>query len=298
MSAVVLMYHRVAAPERDPYGLAVTPERFAEQMQLLHDRGDVVPLQEVLDGGAATRVAITFDDGYADNATTAAPLVAQAGLPVTWFITTGTLGGRRFWWDRLATAMLAEDTPDGVDVTAAGRGLWLSLDDPAARLTSLAFLHRRLRPLPPDELADVVEDVLSRLPPSPAPVDALTMTVEQLRELAAAPLAEIGAHTRTHLQLAGQREELQRSEIAGSVEDLRVLLDREITAFAFPFGSPSAVGALAPRLARAAGCRLACSTEAGSVTSRSDRYRLPRLNVSDWTDEELAERIRRVADHG
>ena len=39
----ILMYHRIAKPDVDPWGLAVSPERFAEQVQALRtDRKSVV----------------------------------------------------------------------------------------------------------------------------------------------------------------------------------------------------------------------------------------------------------------
>lgn len=291
MSGVVLMYHRVAAVEDDVYGLAVHPERFAEHVDYLVGRGCVVPLSGILDAGRATKIAITFDDGYADNATTAAPMLAAAGLPATYFITTGRLGGRRFWWDQLAAALLGEHPlPDGVDLAVGGRELWLALHTPSARRTALHFIHRRLRPLPPDEVQATINVLLERLG-APEPHEGLSMSVDQLRVMAELPLVDIGAHTRTHLQLAGQRAALQRDEIIGSVSDVSALLTRPVTAFAYPFGSANAIGPLAPRLVQEAGCSMAFSTHAATVENRSRRYMLPRLNIRDCNAHELAERI-------
>lgn len=294
MTSVVLMYHRVAAMSEDAYGLAVHPRHFAEHAEQLARLACVVPLPDILSPSHAPRIALTFDDGYADNATAAAPVLASAGLPATYFVTTATLGARRFWWDRLAHAFLLGDfpLPDGIDVPLGRSALWLSLHGQDARRTSLRFLHRRLRPLPPDELEEVVDHVVSQLGADPPDDDGVTLSLQQLRELADSPHAEIGAHTRTHLQLAGQRPRLQYDEVVGSVEDLRVLLDRPVTSFAYPFGTPRAVGELAPTLVREAGCHLACSTDSGPVADGSDPYQLPRLNVRDWTGKELVERVR------
>nr|WP_239523300.1 polysaccharide deacetylase family protein [Geodermatophilus normandii] len=277
------MYHRVAAPATDPYGLAVHPDRFAAHVEELVRRGAVVPLEELVTGRQRGQIAVTFDDGYVDNATVAAPLLSSAGLPATWFITAGRLGGRRFWWDRLADALLGPGAPDSADVTLDGRDLWLDLHDPSARRIALRFLHRRLRPLPPDELERAVTDVVETLgsPERDDEADS-TMTVDQLHGLADLPQQEVGAHTRTHLQLRDQTEELQRAEILGSVQDIAEVLGRPVRSFAYPFGSEGAVGALAPRLVAEAGCVLACSTSPGPVRRRSDRYLLPRLNVQDW----------------
>jgi peptidoglycan/xylan/chitin deacetylase (PgdA/CDA1 family) len=296
MSGVILMYHRVAAPRQDAYGLAVAPERFAEHVEHLVSGRSVVPLRDMLSPSRADRVAITFDDGYEDNAVVAAPVLAAAGLPATYFITTSRLGGKRFWWDRLAAGLLGpHPLPDGIDVGVGGQELWLALQDADARRASLRFLHRRLRPRPPGEVQSAVDDLLRRLDVPAPPEDERSMSHDQLKAMAGLPMVEIGAHTRTHLQLAGQPEAVQRAEVLGSVADLETLLDRPVRSFAYPFGTARAVGALAPGLARDAGCVLACSTEDAGVSRRPDRYRLPRLNVQDWTGTEFARQVARVA---
>jgi peptidoglycan/xylan/chitin deacetylase (PgdA/CDA1 family) len=299
MTGVILMYHRVADAPDDPYGLAVAPDHFAAHVDHLRRRGGVVPLTEILRPSRALQVAITFDDGYVDNLTCAAPLLADAGLPATYFITSGRVGGQHFWWDRLALGLLGDHPrPSGVDVSVAGQNLWLSLDTRDARLTSLMFLHRRLRPLPPAELLSTVDAILHQLQAPTPPENARTMTTAQLQALSLLPGADIGAHTRTHLQLRDQSRRLQEEEISGSVADLTAALGRPVTSFAYPFGSRSAVGDLAPRLTRQAGCLLACTTDPGPVAARPDSQRLPRLNVQDWTAGELAAQIDRMADRG
>ncbi|SNS90140.1 Polysaccharide deacetylase [Geodermatophilus saharensis] len=290
--SVILMYHRVADIPHDPFELAVHPDRFAAHVEHLSSLRRTVPVEDVTARHSAGGIAVTFDDGYADNATVAAPMLAAAQLPATWFITAGRLGQRRFWWDRLIEALLGpHPLRDSVDVRISGRDHWLDLRGADARRTAMRFLHTRLRPLPPEELEATVDELVDRMG-APAPAqDDLTMTVEQLRELAALPLQEIGAHTRTHVQLGGQPEHLQRAEILGSVEDLSTLLHRPVRTFAYPFGVPDAVGSRAPRLVEEAGCVLACTTSPGVVGRRSRPHLLPRLHVRDWEGDEFAARI-------
>ncbi|MHB1657666.1 MAG: polysaccharide deacetylase family protein [Burkholderiales bacterium] len=88
----ILMYHRVASlPAYDQ--LTVSPARFERQMRQLSARHRVVSLADGLQALGAgllysPLVAVTFDDGYLDNLTAAAPILARYGIPATIFVTT------------------------------------------------------------------------------------------------------------------------------------------------------------------------------------------------------------------
>ncbi len=65
---LILLYHRVAEPRDDPFQLAVSPHNFESHLEYLSRRGGVVPLNEIHLRTKVDRIAITFDDGYRDNA--------------------------------------------------------------------------------------------------------------------------------------------------------------------------------------------------------------------------------------
>lgn len=94
----VVTYHQVNDPADDCS--TVSASAFREQMQLLKDHYHVLPLGEAVEAvrrpGAGDRlVAITFDDGYLDNATIAAPILASLGLPACFFVSTDMIGTTR-----------------------------------------------------------------------------------------------------------------------------------------------------------------------------------------------------------
>jgi peptidoglycan/xylan/chitin deacetylase (PgdA/CDA1 family) len=99
---LLLMYHSVAVYDDDPFQVTVSPQRFGEQMRLLDRlgiRGSSV--RELLEpqppDASGARVGLTFDDGYQDFFTEAAPILAGHGFSATVFVVAGRLGGCNTW---------------------------------------------------------------------------------------------------------------------------------------------------------------------------------------------------------
>ncbi|GAA4773339.1 MULTISPECIES: polysaccharide deacetylase family protein [Streptomyces] len=98
----IWMYHAVGDPAHDPYGITVAPDRLDRQLRLLRARGlrgvDVSTLLRAHARGRADHlVGLTFDDGYADFATSALPLLRRHGCSATLFVLPGRLGEDNDW---------------------------------------------------------------------------------------------------------------------------------------------------------------------------------------------------------
>jgi peptidoglycan/xylan/chitin deacetylase (PgdA/CDA1 family) len=98
--ALILTYHAI---EAEPGPLCVAPELFREQLdEIVDSSARVVTISQLADMLRARAldepiVSITFDDGFASVAETAAPLLAERGLTATVFCVAGHLGGRNDW---------------------------------------------------------------------------------------------------------------------------------------------------------------------------------------------------------
>jgi peptidoglycan/xylan/chitin deacetylase (PgdA/CDA1 family) len=305
---VVLMYHRIAEVADNRRGLAVSPRHFEEQMAVLSRWATPAPLTDLVQGrgtrGRPGQVAVTFDDGYADNVRHARPVLERYGVPATFFIVSGIVGsGRAFWWDVLEHAVsgplpahfglaIAGQTCDWAITprawTSTFRGLPAAGAELSASELSDALLHLLL-PLPLAEKeagARCVEAWSGRVF-GPRPED-LPMTAADVAALAQSPLFTIGAHTVSHPMLAGLPAEAQAEEIRVSRVALEAMIGRDVTTLAYPHGDCSDVTIAA---ARRAGMSLACTTVPRPVDRSTAPLGVPRFKVRDWTGEEFGRRL-------
>lgn len=292
---LILAYHRVAVVERDPHGLCVTPDRFAEQVEYLKRHVDVVPLHAVRDGGSGRRVAVTFDDGYVDNASIVKPFLESLGVAATFFITAGMIDtGREFWWDRLESLLLgASATKSFLDVEIEGQRRYLDLSNEAARQREHDSLHRALRILPADRIGRALSNLGSAVEsPLPYRETHMPLSSQQLKSLSGG-LLEVGAHTVTHPLLAARSVHDQRAEIVGSRQMLEQEIGRSVRTFSYPFGGNDAFMEETVRLVEDAGYVLACTGLPGSVSRKTHPLRLPRHFVRDWGVAQFGEEISR-----
>jgi peptidoglycan/xylan/chitin deacetylase (PgdA/CDA1 family) len=315
---LILMYHRIAEDDLDPWRLCVSPKNFAAQMELLRRTRQPMRLDDLtreLEQGRGPRraVVVTFDDGYRDNLLAALPVLEAFDMPATVFCTAGVVGGEQaFWWDQLAGLLLGPDLlPPTLALDVGGHAQRIELqaaarhdaadraadrrrqDDAAPASARLRFYREVwgwLRPLAESDRAPVLEQI-ARWSGADGTNVPRPLSREQAKALAASPLIEIGAHSVTHAALSTLTPAAQRAEIEHSKAQLEALVGRPVVAFAYPFGDQ---GADTAALVRAAGFRSSCTTEAGSVRARTDPFQLPRMAVGDWDADTLAQALRSV----
>ncbi|MBC7905693.1 MAG: polysaccharide deacetylase family protein [Rhodospirillaceae bacterium] len=186
----VVMFHRVlpvdAQSTADP-GYTVSDTFFAGCLRFFRRHYHVVSLDAVLAARTiplpANALLITFDDGWADNLTTALPLLRRKGLPAVVFATTDAVTDPApVWWQDQLIAVLRRGHGDKL-----GRALGTEPEP-------LPQLLLRLSAMPPD----VRDRLLAQF--TPTHEGRQMLDPEGLRRLTEAEIA-IGAHGASHLPL-------------------------------------------------------------------------------------------------
>jgi peptidoglycan/xylan/chitin deacetylase (PgdA/CDA1 family) len=299
--AVVLGYHRVARPALDPYQLAVDPKVFAEHIAMLARSFRPMALGELVE--AARRrsippgaVAVTFDDGYVDNLVHAAPVLRDAGVPATVFVSTASLGtGTTLWWHALERSLLGAGARPGRLTLSVG-GVERSWDTATAQDRRRAHdeIQDRLRYAPRSTIEAVIVqlDAWCSTEDGSAAEEPRVMTPDELRRLADWGI-EVGGHGHHHLSLLGQPRRAVRCELRRSREVLTDVLGRPPVGFAYPFGDHGALDRIA---VRRAGYAWAVGVQPAAVTSFSNRLNLPRLVLGHEDAMQLERRVTALFD--
>ena len=268
---LALVYHRVGDPAGDPERELVPAQSVASlraQLAMLRRWYTVVPAAELEQRAAARRrferfcVAITFDDDWAGHHDVTLPLLGEAGVTATFFLSGATLERPfGFWYERVQEAfdrgLAARAFGEGAEVHAVG-----------ARVESLSRNERRATVEQLDELLG---------PPAGG------LRAAAVRRMSDAG-HEIGFHTRTHDTLTT----LDMTELGAALREGRADLEEAagapLEAIAYPSGRVDDVVASA---ARDAGFRRGYTTQPEPVRPGEDALRLGRVDGALHTPEGL-----------
>lgn len=281
----ILIFHRVLA-EPDPlFPGEVTRAQFDAICGWLRAWCNVLPLgpaaMALKEGTLPSRaVAITFDDGYADNHSQAAPVLARHGLTATFFVASGFLDGGRMWNDTVIESIrgCVAQQIDLTDTCAASLGV-LSLGSTDDRRKAIESVINRTKYLEPNQRAEWVDAVARR---AGAPLsNQLMLTSDAVRALWRAGHS-IGGHTVSHPIL----KRLHRTEATREVREGRLALEavigERVRLFAYPNGRAGTdYDDEAVEIVKESGFDVAVSTLWRAARSDDDILELPRYTPWD-----------------
>jgi len=278
----ILIFHRVLSQADPLFPGEQDARRFDEVLSWVARWFQVLPLDEAvscLGSGTlpARAAAITFDDGYADNATNALPILQRHKMPATFFVATSFLDGGRMWNDSVIESVRT-CSASVLDLQDLGLGCHQlgSHDQRRAAIESLLGQIKYLEPTKRQETVAFVQRSARGLLP-----DDLMLTSKQVALLHQAGM-QIGAHTCTHPILASLSDREAGIEINDSKKALEFLLGEPVKLFAYPNGKPGRdYLASHATMVRQAGFVAAVSTAPGVSSAVTDPFQLPRFSPWD-----------------
>lgn len=284
-SVAILMYHSVTDdPRRHAYSLgelSYSTAMFRKHMELIANNYHPVGLDDVLrfvngDNSLPPRpVVVTFDDGYADNADVAAPVLNHFGIRGVFYVTVESVNtGTPPWFALLRYAFSTSKQTIWTDST----GMQWPLVSPEQRNRAFLAACETCARSTGTAQKKMVQALECKLDSSLSiQTERLMMTWAQARQLVRAGHI-VGSHTMTHPNLAHVKDEEISLELAQSKE----ILERElaISALHFSYPGPSQRPHWNSRtvaFCRQAGYRSAVTTNSGPVRKGDDPLYLRRV---------------------
>ncbi len=275
----ILIFHRVHARSDRIFPHEPDATRFERLMRFVARTFHVMTLGEAVtylaQGNLPSHaLVITFDDGYADNAEVALPILQRYRLTATFFVATGFLDDGRMWNDSVIECVRACEQAE-LDLEPFGLGR-CSLAGPVERRRVIESLLPRIKYLGLVEREEAIDRLQNLCGVVDLPAN-LMMRADQVREMHRAGM-EIGAHTVNHPILTTLTPADAEYEIAEGRERLQSIIDAPVDVFAYPNGKPGRdYDHSHVSLIRKLGFRGAVSTAPGVGRSGDDLLQLPRF---------------------
>jgi peptidoglycan/xylan/chitin deacetylase (PgdA/CDA1 family) len=292
-SVTVLMYHELGADDAQTNAWTVVRRgEFLRQVALLRRHFELVSMDEAARGlregwnGARPRAVITFDDGHVGLHEHLLPLVEREQVPVTVYLATGHIeSGRSYWFDRIVNAVQVRARAV-LDLRDRGLGRYVfEAGDSASLWVPVQALLVDLKGRPGEQMEELVGRVETLLAPharAGEPRVLRPMSIAQVRELAACPLVEIGAHTHGHELLTEVPREQARASILRSRELLQQWIGRPVAHFAYPSGYYNEA---TEQLVEELGFATGMGSWAGFWVAQRSPYDIPRVGVGRYDSE-------------
>lgn len=284
-SAAILMYHSVLPdPSKwvDTYGeIAHSGLIFHAQMELLAREFRPISLDEAMkhirNGSDLPRrsVVVTFDDGYADNYEVAMPVLNQAGVPATFYVTVDCVENKRLPWpSRLRFAFRKTKLSAWRDSDGKKWPLNLPAEREAAFLRSCDECCQLSGAAQEKFVVGVERELEAEIP---CQQDSVMLSYEQMRGLQRHGHI-VGSHTMTHPNMAYLKAEEAIRELEESKRRLELNLETPIRHFSYPCPALSPHwSAQTAEQTQLAGYETAVTTDNGLTRTRDNLFCLKRL---------------------
>lgn len=262
----------------------IQQDEFAVLLDQLRGAGTCVSMDDIV--GATERraslpphaFAITFDDGFANNLTIAAPLLEERALAATFYVTSGFIDENSASWTDLIEYAFEQRESVALELAVGYRTATTDVE----KMALLDELRRWLKAADDVDPYAVADEVWMQLGITEFHADEeldRKMTWEEVRELDDHPLFTVGGHGHTHRILERLSDEELHREITMSVGRQKERLGAAPRHYSYPEGLADCYSERVIAALRSAGIVCSPTAELGVNVVGDDLFRLRRVMV-------------------
>jgi len=245
---VIFLFHGVIHQSnhkvRNYNGKHIQANTFAECIKLLNENGNPVSMDEILNHHINKEelppksFAITFDDGFENNLSVAAPILYDFKVPATIYITTEFIEKNKMSWvDRIEYAV---ENVASIDLNLDWINKKIYLKDVKSKISFLKLVRNYVKNSSncnPNIFADILCEQLgfSNIESSNDPLDK-KMNWEEVSKANQSDLLTIGGHSHTHSILSYLNPSQLKEEIDTSLSLLKNKANLKPIHYSYPEG--------------------------------------------------------------
>jgi peptidoglycan/xylan/chitin deacetylase (PgdA/CDA1 family) len=248
-SLTLLLYHGVTSAQsigiENVSKKHIPVAEFAQQMEYIRDNCTVLSMDDVVDIHLKGKlypknaVAVTFDDGFKNNFTDAAPVLDSLGVPATFYFTAGIINTDiMFWVDEIEDCVNSSTQPS-ITITLDGNKTFplTTYDEKVAALTEIKAYCKRASAEVKNRIIKDLKMVTDVTPTVHHATNYLKMNWGELKAMATNPLFILGGHSLYHDILSSfATDEKLAEDLHLSIKLLEYHMNRRVTHYAYPEG--------------------------------------------------------------
>ena len=273
----ILYYHHVFADNEPYHPDDINAQDFERQIDYLQKHFNIFPLKIAIDLLRQKQLppkalVISFDDGYQDNYTIAAPILEKLNCPAIFFIATEGVEKGYLWNDEIEQA-IKNTTKETVSNKINGYSLSLKTQSEKtiafhSLVNSLKFQSNKQRSI---KITCLLEEL------NVSTFTKTMMTTKQLSDLYSRGF-DLGAHTHSHTILATETNENVQQELLKNKNILENITNQSVDFLAYPNGLEGRdFSGTHCNIAQNIGFKAAFSTNDGSSINSTNMYKIPRF---------------------
>ncbi len=290
----ILAYHRIGETTNYYNQLSVQPKHFDAHLAHLSKYFEPLDLNSISRGLPLSRknsYAITFDDGYLDNLTSALPILEKYNIPATFFICPRPIEDRTYYWWDLLEVLLFHPALAIKDQVKDEIAVKLSIKLSTNPISAYESIADKVKTFDGDQLRSFREYLFDQVPSTIDLSPYQLIDAKELEYLGNHPLITLGSHTMDHVSLRKMQRQEMIYQLGVSKSSLENLIEKRVNTVAYPYGSLSDYSHEVGEIARQAGydCGYTIANEVLRYPLKG--MEIPRFYVIDGDADQLLNTI-------
>ena len=245
----ILLYHGVSNSKsigiENFSGKHIDANEFQRQMLFIKENCNILSLDTIVEiknnneEWPSNSVAVTFDDGFKNNHTTAAPILKKLNIPATFYVCSGMIEtNKMFWVEKIEDCINLSENKE-IKIFLEEQTLF-ELNTRNKKINAVRRIKefcKRVDVSTKEEVLSSLENQTGIKPKSSSTENYQMMNWNELKSLNNDALFTIGGHTLYHdIMSAHVDEEKMFKDIELSIGLLEFNLNEKITHFSYPEG--------------------------------------------------------------